>query len=76
MFRRFERIEIFLVLMPTTAVIAVLLLLEFFNKQQLLFSSLASGAFLLYLNSKHPVNKGRILQAALLRLIQQYQMVC
>jgi CBS-domain-containing membrane protein len=62
MFRRFDlKTEIFLVIMPTTVVIAVLLLLEVFSRQQLLFSSLASSAFLIYLDPKHPVNHVRTL---------------
>jgi CBS-domain-containing membrane protein len=62
MFRRFTiKTEIILVLMPTTVVIAVLLLLEVFSRQQLLFSSLASSAFLIYLDPRHPVNHVRTL---------------
>jgi hypothetical protein len=62
MFRRFDiQTEIFLVLMPTIVVISVLMLLEVFSRQHLLFSSLASSAFLIYLDPKHPVNHVRTL---------------
>jgi CBS-domain-containing membrane protein len=62
MFRRFDiQTEIFLVLMPTIVVISVLMLLEIFSRQHLLFSSLASSAFLIYLDPKHPVNHVRTL---------------
>lgn len=37
------------------------MLLEAFSKQQLLFSSLASSAFLIYLDPKHPTNSVRTL---------------
>jgi CBS-domain-containing membrane protein len=62
MFRRFDiKTELFLVMVPTIVVIAVLLLLQFFSRQQLLFSSLASSAFLIYLDPRHPVNHVRTL---------------
>ena len=52
MFRRFDiHTEVFLVLM----------LLEAFSRQHLLFSSLASSAYLIYLDPKHPVNHVRTL---------------
>jgi CBS-domain-containing membrane protein len=50
--------------MPTAIIIAVLMLLEAFSKQQLLFSSLASSAFLIYLDPKHPTNIIRTLVIA------------
>ena len=53
--------EIMLATMPAVMIIAVLLLLETFSKQQLLFSSLASSAFLIYLDPKHPTNSIRTL---------------
>ena len=62
MFRRFDiKTEIALAIMPTVVIIIVLLLLEAFSKQQLLFSSLASSAFLIYLDPKHPTNRVRTL---------------
>lgn len=62
MFRRFDiQTEVFLVLMPTIVVISVLMVLEIFSRQHLLFSSLASSAFLIYLDPKHPVNHVRTL---------------
>lgn len=65
MFRRFDRkTEIALAVMPTTIIILVLMLLEAFSKQQLLFSSLASSAFLIYLDPKHPTNRVRTLVIA------------
>lgn len=65
MFRRFDiKTEIALAIMPTTIIIIVLMLLEAFSKQQLLFSSLASSAFLIYLDPKHPTNRVRTLVIA------------
>jgi CBS-domain-containing membrane protein len=65
MFRRFDiRTEIILAIMPAAMIIAVLILLETFSKQQLLFSSLASSAFLIYLDPKHPTNSIRTLSIA------------
>lgn len=64
-FRRFDiKTEIALAIMPTTVIIVVLMLLEAFSKQQLLFSSLASSAFLIYLDPKHPTNRVRTLTIA------------
>lgn len=56
--------EITLALMPTLTTIAVLFLLEAFSKHQVLFSSLASSAFLIYLDPKHPTNRVRTLIVA------------
>lgn len=56
--------EITLAIMPSLTVIAVLVLLQAFSKQQLLFSSLASSAFLIYLDPKHPANSIRTLVIA------------
>ncbi len=50
--------------MPAITVIGVLILLKEFSKQQLLFSSLASSAFLIYLDPKHPTNSIRTLAIA------------
>jgi len=56
--------EIALAIMPAITVIAVLMLLKAFSKQQILFSSLASSAFLIYLDPKHPANSIRTLVIA------------
>jgi CBS-domain-containing membrane protein len=65
MFRRFDiKTEVMLAVMPAVIVIAVLMLLEAFSKQQLIFSSLASSAFLIYLEPKHPTNSVRTLVIA------------
>ena len=48
--------EIALVVMPTLTVIAMLVLLEAFSEQRLLFASLASSAFLIYLDPLHATN--------------------
>jgi len=56
--------EITLAIMPAVTVIGVLILLKEFSKQQLLFSSLASSAFLIYLDPKHPTNSIRTLAIA------------
>jgi CBS-domain-containing membrane protein len=50
--------------MPVTMIIAVLMLLEVFTNQKLLFSSLASSAFLIYMDPKHPTNRIRTLTIA------------
>ncbi len=65
MFRRFDlKTEIALAVLPTVIIITVLIFLEAFSKQQLLFSSLASSAFLIYVDPKHPVNSVRTLVIA------------
>ena len=56
--------ELALALMPTITMIMVLLFLEAFTKQRLLFSSLASSAFLIYLDPKHQTNQIRTLALA------------
>ncbi len=56
--------ELALAVMPAGIIIAVLVLLEAFSKQQLLFSSLASSAFLIYLDPRHPTNSIRTLMIA------------
>lgn len=48
--------EISLALLPTTIMAIVLFLLEAYSKQHLLFASLASSAFLIYLDPQHPTN--------------------
>lgn len=51
-FRRHQsqRGELALALMPTASVLGVLVLVEIFSRQRLLFASLASSAFLIYLD--------------------------
>ncbi|RYE25737.1 MAG: HPP family protein [Sphingobacteriaceae bacterium] len=48
--------EISLALLPTVTMGIVLFLLEMYGKQHLLFASLASSAFLIYLDPQHPTN--------------------
>ena len=48
--------EISLALLPTVTMAIVLFLLEMYGKQHLLFASLASSAFLIYLDPQHPTN--------------------
>lgn len=48
--------EISLALLPTLSMTIVLFLLETYSKQHLLFASLASSAFLIYLDPQHPTN--------------------
>jgi CBS-domain-containing membrane protein len=65
MFDRYGlKTELALAVMPAGIIILVLVLLEAFSKQQLLFSSLASSAFLIYLDPKHPTNSIRTLMIA------------
>jgi CBS-domain-containing membrane protein len=62
MFRRFDlKTEVALATVPVAMIIAVLMLLETFSKQQLVFSPLASSAFLIYLDPRHPTNSTRTL---------------
>src|SRR3954452_17987755 len=62
MFRRYDlQTDILLAIMPAAIMIAVLLLLDTFGKQEILFSSLASSAFLIYLEPNHPTNNVRTL---------------
>lgn len=53
--------ELLLALLPTGTVLAVLGLLEAFSEQRLLFGSLASSAFLVYLDPLHTTNTVRTL---------------
>ncbi len=53
--------ELALAFLPTTTVVLVLLLVETFSHQRLLFGSLASSAFLIYLDPQHQMNKLRSL---------------
>lgn len=53
--------EIALAVLPTATILAVLALLEIYSRQRLLFASLASSAFLIYLDPKHETNSIRTL---------------
>jgi CBS-domain-containing membrane protein len=53
--------ELALALMPTAIVLLVLVLVETLSRQRLLFASLASSAFLIYLDPENAVNKVRTL---------------
>ena len=60
--RRFgAREELILALLPTMIVLLVFGLVQAWSKQQLLFASLASSAFLIYLDPKHATNSTRTL---------------
>ena len=60
--RRFDlKTDILLAIMPAIAMVGVLISLHIFGKQDILFSSLASSAFLIYLDPKHPTNSVRTL---------------
>jgi CBS-domain-containing membrane protein len=48
--------ELTLALLPTATVLTVLALTETFSQQRILFASLASSAFLIYLDPLHPTN--------------------
>lgn len=53
--------ELALALLPTAIVLAVLGLVEVLSSQRLLFASLASSAFLIYLDPQHGMNSVRTL---------------
>ena len=53
--------ELALALFPTATILIVLALLEAFSRQRLLFASLASSAFLIYLDPQHETNTVRTL---------------
>lgn len=55
------RAELLLALLPTATVLGVLALVEVYSHQRLLFASLASSAFLIYLDPEHATNSGRTL---------------
>lgn len=60
--RRFgTREELLLALLPTTVVLLVFGVVQAWSKQELLFASLASSAFLIYLDPKHATNSARTL---------------
>jgi CBS-domain-containing membrane protein len=56
--------ELLLLLLPTVTVLAVLALIESLAQQRLLFGSLASSAFLIYLDPEHATNTVRTLIVA------------
>jgi CBS-domain-containing membrane protein len=53
--------ELLLALLPTATVLVVLALVEALSRQRLLFASLASSAFLIYLDPQHGMNSVRTL---------------
>jgi CBS-domain-containing membrane protein len=55
------RREVLLALLPTITVLGLLWLLKALSNQQLLFASLASSCFLIYLDPSHPANSARTL---------------
>ena len=56
--------ELMLALAPTATVLLVLALVDALSRQRLLFASLASSAFLIYLDPQHGTNRVRTLVAA------------
>lgn len=56
--------EFALAALPTATVLLVLALVEALARQRLLFASLASSAFLIYLDPGHPTNRVRTLLIA------------
>ena len=50
-----------LAILPVVTVLLVLWLLKLLSNQQLLFASLASSCFLIYLDPSHPTNSARTL---------------
>lgn len=53
--------EMLLALLPTLTVLGLLWLVKALSNQQLLFASLASSCFLIYLDPGHPANSARTL---------------
>lgn len=63
--RRFNlRTELLLALLPTATVLGTLFFLDVFSRQHVLFTSLASSAFLIYLDPEHIMNRVRTLLIA------------
>lgn len=58
------RQEMILALLPTATILVVLGLVEALTRQRLLFASLASSAFLIYLDPEHGTNSVRTLMLA------------
>jgi CBS-domain-containing membrane protein len=59
-----RRQELLLALLPTVTVLAVFAIVEQFTEHRLLFASLASSAFLIYLDPHHGTNSTRTLLIA------------
>lgn len=55
------RSELLLAMLPTLTILLVLALVEVLSRQRLLFASLASSAFLIYLDPEHGTNTVRTL---------------
>lgn len=53
--------ELILALLPTSIVLIVFILVEALSNQRLLFASLASSAFLIYLDPQHATNRVKTL---------------
>ncbi len=62
--RRSLRADLALALLPTATVLIVFALVEAWSRQRLLFASLASSAFLVYLDPEHETNSIRTLVLA------------
>ena len=58
------RQELALAVLPTVVVLLMLGYVEAFSRQRLLFASLASSAFLIYLDPEHPANSVRTVALA------------
>ena len=58
------RQEYVLALLPTATILAIFALVEVLTQQRLLFASLASSAFLIYLDPQHGTNATRTLVSA------------
>jgi hypothetical protein len=56
--------ELILILLPTLTVLGVLGFIEVLSRQRILFASLASSAFLIYLDPQHGANAIRTLVVA------------
>ncbi len=61
--------EFTLALLPTATVLAVFAFVEAVSEQRLLFASLASSAFLIYLDPQHGMNRTRTLLTAQLAAV-------
>lgn len=59
--QRSLRAQLTLALLPTATVLLVFALVEGWSRQRLLFASLASSAFLIYLDPEHTTNSTRTL---------------
>ena len=58
------RDECILALLPTRTMCVVLLTIDTFSREQLLFASLAASAFLIYLEPGHRTNRARTIVSA------------